>query len=70
ITPPLRNLIHKSTNFQWSDASERSFQVLQNKLPSTHVLILPEVMKGYVVYCDSSGVGLGCVLMQHGKIIA
>ena len=25
---------------------------------------------GYVIYCDDSGVGLGCVLMLHGKDIA
>ena len=25
---------------------------------------------GFVVYCDASQVGLGCVLMQHGKILA
>ncbi|CAN4115464.1 unnamed protein product [Withania somnifera] len=25
---------------------------------------------GYAVYCDTSGVGLGCVLMQHGRVIA
>ena len=24
----------------------------------------------YVVYCDASRVGLGCVLMQEGKVIA
>ena len=24
----------------------------------------------YVVNCDASRVGLGCVLMQHGKVIA
>ncbi len=23
-----------------------------------------------MVYCDASGLGLGCVLMQHGKVIA
>ena len=25
---------------------------------------------GYVVYCDASRIGLGCVLMQHGRVIA
>ena len=27
-------------------------------------------MNGFVVYCDASRVGLGCVFMQHGKVIA
>ncbi|GJU63564.1 reverse transcriptase domain-containing protein [Tanacetum coccineum] len=26
--------------------------------------------KDFVVYCDASGIGLGCVLMQRGKVIA
>jgi len=34
------------------------------------VLTLPEGTEGYVVYCDASGIGLGCVLMQRGKVIA
>ncbi|GJQ91246.1 putative reverse transcriptase domain-containing protein [Tanacetum coccineum] len=31
---------------------------------------LPGRLKDYVVYCDASGLGLGCVLMQRGKVIA
>ena len=34
------------------------------------MLTLLEGTKGFVVYCDASRVGLGCVLMQHGKVIA
>ncbi|KAH0705906.1 hypothetical protein KY285_010431 [Solanum tuberosum] len=34
------------------------------------VLTLPEGMQGFVVYCDASRVGLGCVLMQNDKVIA
>ena len=30
---------------------------------------LPEGSDGYVIYCDASRVGLGCVLMQRGKVI-
>ncbi|CAN4115288.1 unnamed protein product [Withania somnifera] len=50
--------------------SSRSFQELKNKLTSTPVLVLPEGTDGYAVYCDASGIGLGCVLTRHGRVIA
>ncbi|GJS60323.1 putative reverse transcriptase domain-containing protein [Tanacetum coccineum] len=31
---------------------------------------LPDGLEDFVVYCDASGLGLGCVLMQRGKVIA
>ncbi|GJY90261.1 putative reverse transcriptase domain-containing protein [Tanacetum coccineum] len=31
---------------------------------------LPDGSKDFVVYCDASGIGLDCVLMQRGKVIA
>ncbi|WMV18397.1 hypothetical protein MTR67_011782 [Solanum verrucosum] len=34
------------------------------------MLTLPKGTQGLVVYCDASRVGLGCVLMQNGKVIA
>ena len=33
------------------------------------MLTLLEGTQGFVVYCDASRVGLGCVLMQNGKLI-
>ena len=33
-------------------------------------MTLPTDTGGYAVYCDASKIGLGCVLMQHGKVIA
>ncbi|MCF6774909.1 hypothetical protein L3H44_10990, partial [Corynebacterium sp. MC-12] len=70
ISAPLTKLTHKATKFQWNDACERSFQELKDKLTSALVLVLPEGTEGYAVYCDASGVGLGCVLTQHGRVIA
>ena len=70
IAAPLTKLTHKEAKFQCSDECERRIQDLRNKLTSTPVLVLPEWTKGYAVYCDASGVGLGCVLMQYGKVIA
>ena len=34
------------------------------------MLVLPKGTEEYVVYYDASGVGLGCYLMQHWKVIA
>ncbi|GJV46824.1 putative reverse transcriptase domain-containing protein [Tanacetum coccineum] len=31
---------------------------------------LPDGLEDFLVYCDESGIGLGCVLMQRGKVIA
>ena len=34
------------------------------------MLALPSGIEGFVVYSDASKRGLGCVLMQHGRVIA
>nr|GEW95423.1 reverse transcriptase domain-containing protein [Tanacetum cinerariifolium] len=47
---------------------ELAFQTLKDKLCNAPVLALPDGPKDFVVYCDASGIGLGCVLMQRGKI--
>ncbi|XP_070019338.1 uncharacterized protein [Nicotiana sylvestris] len=70
IAAPMTKLTHKAVKFQWSDACERSFHELKKRLTSAPVLALPEGSEGYVVYCDASKVGLGCVLMHHGNVIA
>ncbi|XP_070049371.1 uncharacterized protein [Nicotiana tomentosiformis] len=64
---PLTKLTQKETKFQWIDACEQNFQALKEKLMSAPVLTLPKGTDGYAIYCDASGVGLGCVLMQYGK---
>jgi lipopolysaccharide biosynthesis glycosyltransferase len=34
------------------------------------VLAQPDIEKPFDVFCDALGIGLGCVLMQYGKVIA
>ncbi|KAH0757840.1 hypothetical protein KY290_021333 [Solanum tuberosum] len=70
IASPLTKLTQKKVKFQWSDDCEKSFAELKTRLTTTPVLTLPEGSDGYVIYCDASRVGLGCVLMQRGKVIA
>ncbi|GJR41577.1 putative reverse transcriptase domain-containing protein [Tanacetum coccineum] len=49
---------------------ELAFQTLKNKLCNAPVLALLDGQKDFFVYCDASGIGLGCVLMQRGKVRA
>ena len=34
------------------------------------MLVLPDTSKDFVIYCDASLQGLGCVLMQDGHVVA
>ncbi|GJY21407.1 putative reverse transcriptase domain-containing protein, partial [Tanacetum coccineum] len=43
---------------------------LTGKLCDAPVLALLDGPEIFMVYCDASGLGLGCVLMQRGKVIA
>ena len=70
IASPLTTLTQKKVKFEWSEACERGFQDLKDKLTSGPVLTLLEGNEGFLMYCDASQVVLGCVLMQHGKVIA
>ncbi|MCL0166038.1 Ty3/Gypsy family RNase HI domain-containing protein, partial [Klebsiella pneumoniae] len=49
---------------------DKSFEELKKKLVSAPVLILPDQTKDFQVYCDASRHGLGCVLMQEGRVVA
>ncbi|WMV08820.1 hypothetical protein MTR67_002205 [Solanum verrucosum] len=70
ITSLLMTLTQKKAKFEWSNACEKIFQELKDRLTFAPVLTLPEGTYGFIVHCDPSRVGLGCVLMQNGKVIA
>ncbi|GJW86683.1 putative reverse transcriptase domain-containing protein [Tanacetum coccineum] len=52
------------------DKQDEAFQILKEKLCNAPVLALPDGPDDFVVYCDASKQGFGCVLMQRGKVIA
>src|SRR3954471_8177241 len=70
IARPLTNLLHKGVKFEWTDKCQESFQALKDNLTSPPVLAPPDTQKDFVIYCDASRQGLGCVLMQERKVIA
>ncbi|GJU78203.1 putative reverse transcriptase domain-containing protein [Tanacetum coccineum] len=56
--------------YDWGEEQENAFQTFKDKLCNAPVLALLDSPEDFVVYCDASGLGLGCVLMQRGKVIA
>ncbi|GJS37652.1 putative reverse transcriptase domain-containing protein [Tanacetum coccineum] len=70
IAKSLTILTQNSKTFDWGEEHELAFQTLKDKLCNAPVLALPDGPKDFVVYCDVSEIGLGCVLMQRGKVIA
>jgi hypothetical protein len=70
IARPMTALLAKKVEFKWTPACQESFETLKKKLTTTSVLILPDVHKPLSVYCDASYTGLGCVLMQEGRVVA
>ena len=70
IAGPLHCLTRKGVKFEWTERCEGSFQTLKEKLTSAPVLTLPESNEGFEVYNDASRQGLGCVLMQHKRVVA
>ena len=69
IAMPLTRLLKKDTKFEWTDKCKRSFQEFKQKLTTTHVLTLPSGSGGYEIYSGALYKGLGCVLMQHGRVV-
>jgi hypothetical protein len=47
-----------------------AFHQLRTLLTSAPVLAQPDIEKPFDVYCDASGIGLGGVLIQEGRVIA
>jgi hypothetical protein len=49
---------------------EASFQDLNDQLIIASMLVMPDMEKPFSIYCDASGPGLGCMLMQDGHMVA
>nr|GEZ26261.1 putative reverse transcriptase domain-containing protein [Tanacetum cinerariifolium] len=60
----------KNKKYEWGTKQEEAFQTLKDNLCNAPILSLPDGPEDFVVYRDVSNQGLGCVLMQRGKVNA
>jgi hypothetical protein len=63
IARPMTELLKKEKKFNCTESCEKSFQDLKRRLTTAPVLTLPDIQRDFVVYCNASRQGLGCVLM-------
>jgi hypothetical protein len=70
ISKPMTELLKKDKKFKWTSACESSLQELKKQLTTAPILVIPDTEKSFSIYCDASGQGLGCVLMQNGRMVA
>ena len=70
FSKPVTSLFEKGKEFKWDAACQTCFEELKIRLTTSPVLIMPDIHKGFDVYCDASRLDLGCVLMQEGKVVA
>jgi hypothetical protein len=70
IVKPIMGLLKNDTKFDWSSKCNEAFEQLKVLSTTAPMLAQSDIEKPFDVYCDASGSGLECVLMQEGRVIA
>jgi hypothetical protein len=70
ISKLMIKLLERDKKLEWTPACEASFQELNKRLTTALILVMPDMEKLFSIYCDASGQGLRCVLMQDGHVVA
>jgi hypothetical protein len=68
IAKPMTRLLEMNKDFEWMKYCQDRFEELEKHLTSAPVLTLPDIIKKFDIYCDTSRQRLGCVLMQEGEV--
>jgi hypothetical protein len=50
----MTELLEKNKNFEWTSASEASFQELKKRLTTALILVMLGMEKPFSIYCDAS----------------
>ena len=69
IADPLHKLLSVEQKFHWGPDQQASFETLRKALMQRHPLAQPRDGVPFHLYSDASQVGMGCVLLQEGRVV-
>jgi len=64
IVRPQSELLKKDNRFVWDKPQQESFDLIKQKLIQAPILKFPDLNKQFVLTCDASSTGIGCILSQ------
>ncbi|KAH8269856.1 hypothetical protein KR026_002523, partial [Drosophila bipectinata] len=64
ISFPLTQLLRKNRPLEWNQEADKAFADLKDKLTSAPILNTPDFSRPFILLCDASIYGVGCVLAQ------
>jgi hypothetical protein len=70
IATPLNDMTKKGVSFRWGAAQDQAIDTLIDKLTHALLLQLLDFGKTFEIECDTSGIGIGGILLQEGKLMA
>ena len=70
IASSLSKLLRKGVKFVWDDKCQSCFDQLKKILVEAPMLTQPTSGREYAMCGDASRIGLGCILMQDGKVVS
>ena len=67
LAEPLYQLLKKDVPYEWTDAQQKSFEQLREKLTKALIVRYPDFSKPFFLYTDASTIGVGAVLAQKDR---
>ena len=65
ILQPFYNLLHKETDFKWTQEHQKIFEQMKKTITHKLELTMPDTTKPFYIITDASNTGIGAALLQQ-----
>ena len=65
ILQPFYNLLHKETDFKWTQEHQKVFEQMKKTITHKLELTMPNTTKPFYIVTDASNTGIGAAMLQQ-----